>query len=158
MSRGRAGLAVALLTLAAWDAQPVDGVSVPGPARPPARLSETGLYADPGMLTVDPLNRPFVPQYPLWSDGAVKARWIRLPEGATIDATDIDAWRFPAGTKLWKEFSFSGRRVETRMLWKTSEHDWIFAAYVWNEAQTNADLAPESGIPDHVEVASGKRH
>ena len=29
--------------------------------------------------------------------------------------------RFPTGTKVWKEFSFGGRKVETRFLWKTGE-------------------------------------
>ena len=53
----------------------------------PQLLSETGLYAGEGTARVDPRNRPFSPQYPLWSDGAGKRRWIRLPEGAAIDAT-----------------------------------------------------------------------
>src|SRR5688572_20546730 len=52
----------------------------------PALLSETGLYAGEGTTRIDPLNRPFSPQYPLWTDGATKRRWIRLPAGAAIDA------------------------------------------------------------------------
>src|SRR6187397_728352 len=68
----------------------------------PATLGGTGLYL-PGTLEVDPRNLPFVPQYPLWSDGATKRRWIRLPEGESIDASDPDAWQFPPGTRLWKE-------------------------------------------------------
>ncbi len=52
----------------------------------PARLADTGLYADPASKTLAPGIFPFSPQYPLWSDGAVKRRWIRLPEGAAIDA------------------------------------------------------------------------
>ena len=56
----------------------------------PTRLSETGLYADASTLTVDPRNRPFAPQYPLWSDDATKRRWVRLPDGAAIDARNID--------------------------------------------------------------------
>ena len=94
------------------------------PPAPPA-ASETGLYAADG--TIDPRNLPFAPQYPLWTDGAAKARWIRLPEARAIDVTDVDAWRFPAGTMLWKEFAFGGRKVETRMLWQPEPDAWVFA-------------------------------
>ena len=34
----------------------------------------------------------------------------------------------------------------------------MFASYAWNDAQTEATLAPETGIPDVAEVAPGKRH
>ena len=123
----------------------------------PERLSETGLYL-PGTLTVDPRNRPFSPQYPLWTDGAGKARWIQLPAGGRITARDADTWEFPVGTRLWKEFAFDGRRVETRMLWRLTADEWSYAAYVWNEAQTDATLVPAEGLAGVVEVAPGKRH
>lgn len=124
----------------------------------PALLSETGLYGDAGTLKIDPKNRPFSPQYPLWTDGATKKRWIRLPEGTAIDAANLSRWEFPIGTKFWKEFSFDGRKVETRLLWRVSAEAWVFASYAWNEAQTDATLAPETGIPGVAEVAPGKRH
>ena len=124
----------------------------------PHRLAETGLYADGAAGRIDPRNRPFTPQYPLWSDGAVKKRWIYLPAGRTVDITRLDSWEFPVGTRFWKEFSFQGRKVETRWLWKASPTRWIAASYVWNEAGTDAVLAPESGVRGVVEVAPGRRH
>ena len=128
------------------------------PACPlPERLSETGLYR-PGTLDVDPRNRPFAPQYPLWTDGAAKSRWIHLPPGTTIGAVDVDAWVFPVGTRLWKEFAFGGRRVETRMLWRTDDGTWAYASYVWNEAQTEAALVPPDGLRHAAEVAPGRFH
>lgn len=132
--------------------------SASGP-RVPHLLSETGLYQKGGP-TIDPRNRPYSPQYPLWTDGAQKRRWVSLPEGSTIDVSNVDAWTFPAGTRFWKEFAFGGRKVETRMLWKSGEgpSGWVFATYVWNDAQTEAVLAPEDGVPNIVEVAPGKRH
>ena len=123
----------------------------------PQQLSETGLYL-PGTLAVDPRNRPYSPQYPLWTDGAAKARWIRLPDDGRIDARTPDAWVFPVGTTFWKEFSFAGRKVETRMLRRVTAERWSYASYVWNDAQTEARLAPEQGVPAVVEVAPGKRH
>ena len=131
--------------------------TMPAPVAPPL-LSQTGLYAGEGTMQIDARNRPFSPQYPLWSDGAAKRRWIRLPEGAAIDATDLSRWNFPIGTKFWKEFSFDGHKVETRLLWRVSKERWLFASYAWNEAQTEALLAPEGGLPNVAEVAPGKRH
>ncbi len=125
-------------------------------AQPPARLSETGLFLADG--SIDPRNRPFVPQYPLWSDGAAKSRWIRLPEGASIDVSDIDAWRFPVGTTIWKEFAWAGRKVETRMMRAVGDGQWMYATYVWTEDQTDALLAPTDGVPAIAEIAPGKRH
>src|SRR5688572_9223518 len=55
----------------------------------PELLSETGLYVT-GTRRVVSRNLEFVPQYPLWSDGARKRRWIRLPEGTAVDATNPD--------------------------------------------------------------------
>jgi cytochrome c553 len=124
----------------------------------PRLLSETGLYAGEGTQVVDVRNRPFAPQYPLWSDGAAKRRWVRLPEGSTIDVTYVDRWKFPVGTKFWKEFEFDGHKVETRFLWKVSKTNWIFASYAWNAEQTEAMLVPASGLPDAAPIAPGKQH
>jgi hypothetical protein len=127
-----------------------------GAAQPPQRLSETGLYLADG--SIDPRNRPFVPQYPLWTDGAEKARWIRLPEGTKIDVSDIDAWRFPAGTTIWKEFAWRGRKVETRMIRVQDGGEWMFATYAWEDDQKDAVLAPAEGVPAAFEIAAGKTH
>ena len=80
---------------------------------PPDKLSETGLYRDAANFAIADGIRPFSPQYPLWSDGAAKLRWVSLPKGGSIDARKPDAWRFPVGTRFWKQFSIGGRRVET---------------------------------------------
>lgn len=125
---------------------------------PPRLLSDTGLYADAAALAVDAANRPFAPQYPLWSDGAVKRRWVRLPDGATIDTRDVNHWDFPVGTRFWKEFAFGGRRVETRLLVKTRPDHWEFASYAWADDQRDAVLAPAAGLADVAEVAPGKWH
>src|SRR4051812_34870931 len=65
----------------------------------PRRLSELGLYADLRAGSVVEDVRPYRPSFALWSDGASKRRWIRLPAGARIDTSDMDAWRFPVGTE-----------------------------------------------------------
>ena len=118
----------------------------------PEHLRDTGLYL-PGTLRVHPDNRPFSPQYPLWSDGAVKRRWIRLPRGAAVDAARADTWAFPAGTRLWKEFAYD-RPIETRFIERLADGSWRFAAYVWNEDGTDALLAPAGGIAGHRNAAA----
>ena len=126
--------------------------------RAPQRLADTGLYQSGRPGVIDPRNRAFAPQYPLWSDGASKARWIYLPPGERIDATDATEWDFPVGTRLWKEFAFGGRKVETRMLWRASEAGWIAASYIWSADGTDAILAPPEGVPGLTEIAAGRRH
>ena len=166
MTRGAAAAVLALVLAIAGvartrAAQPLPAPSSQPPDRLPDRLpdhlADTGLYL-PGTLTVDPRHRAFSPQYPLWTDGARKARWIHVPPGSRIVATDADTWTFPVGTRLWKEFAFDGRRVETRMLWRATAAGWTYASYVWNDAQTDATLAPVDGLADVVEVAPGRRH
>jgi hypothetical protein len=76
-----------------------------GATVPPATLSCTGLYADIATKTLAQGVRSYQPAVPLWSDGAQKARWIELPPGTQIDASDPSEWTFPVGTKVWKEFS-----------------------------------------------------
>src|SRR5688500_3760998 len=100
--------------------------------KPPATLEETGLYSNLATLRIDPRHIAFSPQYPLWTDGAAKRRWISLPPGSAIDASDPDAWVFPRGTRLWKEFSFGGRRIETRYLERMADGQWLYAAYEWS--------------------------
>jgi len=126
--------------------------------QPPRHLSETGLYVRKGSLQVAPANLSFSPQYPLWSDGAAKARWVFLPHGWPIDARDPDAWVFPVDTKFWKEFSFHGQRVETRLLWHATPTTWVFASYAWRSDESEADLVAPEGLPGAAEVAPGRFH
>lgn len=129
----------------------------PAKAWPPPLLSQTGLFSG-APDAVERQNRPFTPQYPLWSDGAHKRRWVRLPRGSAIEARDAESWVFPPGTRFWKEFSFGGRKVETRLIEKTARGDWLFATYRWNEAQTEATLVGPEGLRGAAEIAPGVFH
>jgi hypothetical protein len=105
----------------------------------PTKLSETGLYADIANDVLADGVSPFSPAYPLWTDGATKRRFIYLPPGTSIDTSDIDHWRFPVGTKAWKEFTRDGVRIETRMIEKTATGWWMLA-YVWNDTNDEANV------------------
>lgn len=119
----------------------------------PEQLSQTGLYADFTTGRMADGVMAFTPQYPLWSDGASKRRWILLPVGMSVDASDPDAWVFPVGTKLWKEFSLR-RRVETRYIELTA-NGWIFATYRWLADESAAVLAPKLGQRAVDEISPG---
>lgn len=124
----------------------------------PRFLSETGLYSDVATLKIDERNRRFSPQYPLWSDGATKQRWVQLPAGSRIDVSRLERWELPVGTRFWKEFAFKGKKVETRFLWRVSKDRWVLASYAWNAQQTNAERVSEDGVANIAEIADGKRH
>lgn len=124
------------------------GSSPCAPETPPASsLACTGLYADLGAKTIAPGVRAYAPAVALWSDGASKQRWISLPAGERIDNTAADEWVFPVGTKVWKEFRVSGRRVETRLWQKVSATFWVNAAYAWNDDESAALRTRGGDIP-----------
>lgn len=102
--------------------------------------------------------RPFQPAHALWTDGAAKERFVYIPPGTRIDATDPDGWVFPVGTRLYKTFSLDGVRLETRLLEKTREGvgfaNWEMRAFLWNSAQ---DAVVESD-GELVEDVLGTQH
>jgi hypothetical protein len=136
----------------------IDAVPQAAPPRPPQSLQDTGLYADFATLQVDPAHLAFSPQYPLWTDGAAKRRWISLPPGTAIDGSDPDAWVFPVGTRLWKEFSFYGRRIETRYIERQSDGQWLYAAYAWSADGREAHLVSERGRRGVYPLGGGRSH
>ncbi|TRW23342.1 hypothetical protein FMM05_14205 [Flavobacterium zepuense] len=84
----------------------------------------------------------------LFTDYALKKRFVWMPAGkkATYagDGTVLD---FPVGAALIKTFYYntvvpdnSTVIIETRIMIK-KENGWIFADYLWNEAQTEATLS-----------------
>ena len=136
----------------------VSAVPQPATGNPPPTLEETGLYADFGTLQIGSAHLAFAPQYPLWSDGAAKRRWISLPPGTAIDGSDPEAWVFPVGTRFWKEFSFNGVRVETRYLERRADGQWLYAAYTWSADGREAQLVPARGKRGAYLLAGGRSH
>jgi len=91
---------------------------------------------------------PYTLNTPLYSDYAEKARFIRLPAGASVEYISTGVLNFPAGTLLIKTFYYSAdfrhpginkNIIETRLLIKEAE-GWKALTYVWNDKQTEAFL------------------
>ena len=114
---------------------------------PPASLECTGLYSNFATKEVAPSAVAYTPANFLWSDGAQKQRWIELPAGTQIDATDPNEWTFPVGTKVFKEFRVSGKRVETRMFFKQKTNFWLYATYAWNDDDSAATINYGGPVP-----------
>ena len=144
MATGLVAIAVGCVTLGCQPYRACDPVDDAAVGKLPERLSLTGLYS-PETGAVAPDVRTFRPQFELWSDGASKRRFIWLPPGARIDTSDMDSWLFPVGTKVWKEFTRAGVRVETRLLERLPS-GWIGLSYLWEKGGADAIAAPYGAI------------
>lgn len=63
------------------------GLATAAPTAAPTHLRDTGLFKPGSATEVRAENLPFTPQYPLWSDGTHKRRWLYLPPRTAIDAS-----------------------------------------------------------------------
>lgn len=115
----------------------------------PENLSEWGIFE--GKMSQLIPTKYFIPytlNTPLYTDYAEKSRFIRLPQGATVDYKAQGVLDFPKGTLIVKNFYYSEDQrnmgkdkyiVETRLL--INEVDgWKAMTYVWNEDQSDAVL------------------
>lgn len=131
----------------------------------PKLLSQTGVFESTAENRVHPGLIPYEVNSALWSDGALKERYIGLPGDATIEFQSTKSWDFPEGTVLVKTFSLplvdpgasdaSGdtktKRIETRLLAR-QEGQWYGYSYQWNHEQTDAELVDASGADREFDV------
>lgn len=80
----------------------------------------------------------FEPNAPFWSDGAVKSRWMALPNGQNIIVNPDGDFDFPNGTVLRKDFRLNSRLIETRLFMRHNDGNWAGYTYEWNAAGTDA--------------------
>ena len=118
--------------------------------RPPELLSAYHFFRDAGAREPNERVTPYDLNTPLYSDGALKFRYVFIPPGQQAQYRDEGVFEFPVGTVLIKTFAFAAdmrqptenvRFLETRLLIRRAE-GWIALPYVWNEAQTEARLSP----------------
>ncbi len=121
----------------------------------PAKLSETGQFSDIPSRTLADGVRAYDVRQPVWVDGVVTKHFLYLPPGQKIDTSIMDVWKFPIGTKSWRELYVSSKLVETRFMWKQAEGDagWIKVSFQWNSSLTDA-----VAVPDGVQNVDGTDH
>ena len=91
---------------------------------------------------------PYEVSAKLFSDYAIKSRFVVLPKGEQILYQSNEEFIYPVGSTLIKSFYYPTdirypekniRLMETRLLINTPE-GWIGYPYVWNKTQTEAFL------------------
>ncbi len=132
----------------------------------PKLLSQTGVFADLASLKPQDFLVPYGVNSPLWSDGAVKSRWMALPTGTKINFSATGEWKFPVGTVFVKNFALPVdetdpgvlHRLETRLLICDTNGGVYGASYKWRPDNSDADLVP-AGTTEAIEIktATGTR-
>ncbi|HEX7869541.1 MAG TPA: hypothetical protein VF455_05440, partial [Chryseobacterium sp.] len=117
-------------------------------AVPYAKLSTYSFFTG-DLKNLNPSKKviPYEPASSLFTDYALKKRFIWMPEGTkSVYDGDAKTLNFPVGTVLIKNFYYNTvqpnnttRIIETRLMIKKSS-GWIFAEYLWNDEQTEANL------------------
>jgi len=130
---------------------------------PPSRLSELGVFSDLENLTVVQGIFPYEVNAPLWSDRAVKRRWMAIPNDGLFNEANEQIqfstkgeWQFPEGTVFIKHFdlptSYSDptqlTKLETRFFIMAKNNTAYGLTYKWNEDQTDAFLQVENTEED----------
>jgi uncharacterized repeat protein (TIGR03806 family) len=122
----------------------------------PSLLSKTGVFSDTASRTPAGGLIPYIPNVPLWSDGAVKSCYLAMPNNGGLITPDeqirpylTNAWKFPAGTVFVKNFdlvvnetnsNIPRRRLETQILVRDSNGGVYGVTYKWRADNSDADL------------------
>lgn len=132
---------------------PVSPVNVDLSSVPYAKLSDYKFFEGDMKLQNPSLGvLPYEPISQLFTDYAHKKRFVWMPKGvkATYNG-DGKILEFPTGAVIIKTFYYDNvqpsnttRIMETRLLIKKAD-GWIFAEYIWNDEQTEANLVTEGG-------------
>jgi len=135
---------------------------------PKMKLSEYGFFTgDMKQLIPAKHVMPYHLNTSLFTDFAEKERFVALPTGAIVPYNDTVVFDFPEGTTLIKNFYYpfdfrdplKGRRIiETRLLIREAS-GWRALPYIWNEAQTDAelDVAGETTTVSYMDASGKKR-
>jgi uncharacterized repeat protein (TIGR03806 family) len=147
--------------------EPLKGVRLPPvPENLPALLSQTGAFRSLADLTPAPGFVPYDVNTPLWSDGALKRRWLGLPPGDAITFAPTGEWSFPPGTVAVKHFDLPlddtnpsvTRRLETRLLVVDETGNGYGVTYRWRPDGSDADLLGDGRTETFtIKTAAGTR-
>jgi uncharacterized repeat protein (TIGR03806 family) len=127
----------------------------------PRLLSQTGAFTNTPALGAAPGLIPYDVASPLWSDGALKSRWMAIPTNTQIAYSPTGEWTFAQGSVFVKHFELSvndtnpalRRRLETRLLVRDTNGYVYGATYKWRPDQLEADLL-DSGLSEDVLIAT----
>jgi uncharacterized repeat protein (TIGR03806 family) len=104
----------------------------------PNQLSQTGCVIAAAPTQPASGLIPYAPNAPFYSDGAVKTRWLALPDGQRMVVNSDNDFEFPNGSVLVKNFSLGARLVETRLFMRHDDGAWAGYTYEWDAGGTEA--------------------
>ncbi|MCC6510865.1 MAG: PQQ-dependent sugar dehydrogenase [Pirellulaceae bacterium] len=142
----------------------------------PKQLSQTGLLEDVVDQQPAPGVRPFQINQPQWQDGAQSSHFLALPDYERVTvfnepqpvgvlAMFNSRLHYPSGTVLAKTLTLPAdkskgretlRKLETQLL-HFDGRLWRGYSYLWNDAQTDANLVPASGAEITLPGSDGQR-
>ncbi|MEO5718067.1 MAG: hypothetical protein ABIR29_05790 [Chthoniobacterales bacterium] len=131
----------------------------------PVVLSATGAFSDVSNVVPTAGLIPYSVNSPLWSDGALKERWMAVPNDGPpydpdeqIDFVATGEYLFPNGTVFVKEFDLvvneqtqERKRLETRLLVRDENGAVYGVTYKWRDDNSDADLLP-GGLNEEIPV------
>jgi hypothetical protein len=135
----------------------------------PALLSGTGAFSNTTNRTPASGLISYAPNTPLWSDAAVKTRYLAVPNNGGLITPDeqigflpTNSWTFPAGTVFVKSFdlvvnetnaSVPLRRLETRLLVRDINGAVYGVTYKWRPDNSDADLLA-TGLNEDIAITN----
>jgi glucose/arabinose dehydrogenase len=140
----------------------VETNTVPLPDTFPKTLTETGCFDELATLTPAEGVLPYTVNVPLWSDTALKSRFVVLPDGGQLTYAAEGPWSAPDGTIFIKHFAIDTTegdpqtrvRLETRFLIKESTGLRGYT-YRWNDEGTEAFLLEGASTRDLTLTLAG---
>ncbi|PSR11146.1 MAG: hypothetical protein C7N36_18045, partial [Bacteroidetes bacterium] len=131
----------------------------------------SGTFAGISTLTPRPGLIPYELNVPFWSDGALKFRYLAVPNDEDnngihdqpdekIIFSENGEWQFPKGTVLVKHFELPidennpvvTRRLETRFVVHGDDGTYYYLTYKWRADGTDADLL-DMGTTENISIA-----
>jgi len=126
----------------------------------PTRLSDLHAFTDLAGLIPAAGIIPYGVNAPLWSDGALKQRWIAVPRNERVAFSPTGNFSFPAGTVFIKNFNLivnetSGatRRLETRFIVRDSNGGVYGITYKWRPDGSDADLV-SAPMTENIQITT----
>jgi len=139
----------------------------------PPLLSLTGVFTNTASMTVTPGLIPYSVNVPMWADYATETHYAAIPNHAApftpdqqVNVSPNGTWTFPAGSIFVQTFEIATnetlpnqkRRLETRLLVRSTNGAVYGVTYKWRPDNSDADLETGGSTePITVTAATGTR-
>jgi mono/diheme cytochrome c family protein len=121
----------------------------------PANFADLNLYENSDPQRPNFGLVPYLIRSPLYTDGALKTRYVFVPPDKKIAISSEGQFEYPNGTAFIKQFlTADGKPIETRIMVKEGDKSWKLATYVWDRD----GKVTKNETPQRVTAADGKEY